>query len=90
MVMETRVQATELARSLSDILNRVRYRGERFVIERNGQPVAHLGPAEQPSGPTLGDLVRILERLPPLDEDFAADVEALQSSQPKIELPPWD
>ena len=88
--METRVQATELARSLSDVLNRVRYKGERFVIERNGQPVAHLGPVEQQSEPTLGDLMKILERFPPLDEDFAADVEAVQSSQPKIGLPPWD
>ena len=35
--METRITPTELARSLSDVLNRVRYRGERFRIERNGE-----------------------------------------------------
>ena len=87
--METKVQATELARSLSDILNRVHYRGESFVIERNGRPVARLGPAEPQEGPTLRELVDVLERFPALDKDFADDLEAVQSSQPKIGLPPW-
>ena len=32
----TRITATELARGLSDILNRVQYHNEQFVIERNG------------------------------------------------------
>jgi hypothetical protein len=34
-----RISATELARKLGDVLGRVRYRGESFIVERNGAPV---------------------------------------------------
>ena len=37
-----KVSATELARRLGDFLGRVRFRGESFIIERNGSPVALL------------------------------------------------
>jgi prevent-host-death family protein len=43
--MESTISATTLARQLGDILGRVRYRGEAFVIERNGTAVARLVPA---------------------------------------------
>ncbi len=33
---ELRLSATQLAHSLSDVLNRVQYNGERFTVERNG------------------------------------------------------
>ncbi|MFN0071262.1 MAG: type II toxin-antitoxin system prevent-host-death family antitoxin [Chloroflexota bacterium] len=36
---ETKITATELARNLSDVLNRARYRGEHFIVERNGEPI---------------------------------------------------
>ena len=42
--MEYRISATELARRLGDILGRIRYRSESFIVERNGKPVAHIGP----------------------------------------------
>jgi prevent-host-death family protein len=42
--MRTRISATELARKLGDVLSRVRYRGESFLVERNGTPVARLEP----------------------------------------------
>jgi prevent-host-death family protein len=40
--MEGGISATELARRLGDILGRVRYRGDSFLVERNGEPVARL------------------------------------------------
>ena len=40
-----RISASELARRLGDILERVRYRGETFVVERHDVPIAHIGPA---------------------------------------------
>lgn len=43
--MEKVISATELARRLGDVLGRIRYRGESFVIERNGVAVARLIPA---------------------------------------------
>jgi prevent-host-death family protein len=90
MEMETKITATELARSLSDILNRVRYRGERFLIERNGEPVATLTPAAPMSGGiTMRELVALLKDLGSPDEDFADDLEAIHSSQTKVGDPPW-
>ena len=43
--METRISATELVRSLGDVLGRIRYRGETFIVERSGTAVARIGPA---------------------------------------------
>jgi prevent-host-death family protein len=54
--MNTTITATELSKNLSDILNRVRYRAERFTVVRNGEPIAVLGPADVPSRVTLRDL----------------------------------
>ena len=79
--METRITATELARSLSDILNRVRYKGERFLVERNGQPVAALGPAGPALGATGRELAAKLKGIPMAGPDFANDLEAIQASQ---------
>ena len=42
------VTATDFARNLSDFLNRVRYRDESFVIERNREPVAIITPPGAP------------------------------------------
>jgi antitoxin (DNA-binding transcriptional repressor) of toxin-antitoxin stability system len=56
--METRITATELARNLSDILNRVRYKGETFVIERNGEVLGNLTPTEELPSYTAADFVR--------------------------------
>ncbi len=47
--MEHRLSATELARKLGDVLGRIRYMGDTFLIERNGNPVARIVPvAEHP------------------------------------------
>ena len=42
------ISATMLARQVGDVLGRIRYRGESFIVERNGVPVARIDPA-QPS-----------------------------------------
>ena len=53
--MATNLSATQLARNLSDILNRVRYADEAFVIMRNGEAVATLAPMTQDDEPTSED-----------------------------------
>ena len=89
--METTITATELSRSLSDILSRVRYRGERFMIQRNGDIVATLVPVEQPKRMTFRELAELMEKLPWPLEGFADDLEEIQASQPRIGEPPkWD
>ncbi|MBI2892675.1 MAG: hypothetical protein HYY06_03925 [Deltaproteobacteria bacterium] len=49
------VSATEAARSLGDLLARVRYRGEIFLIRRGKHIVASLGPS-----PVTGVTGRVL------------------------------
>ena len=79
--METKITATELSRNLSDILSRARYRGERFLIERNGEPVATLAPARPISAISLGELLERLGNLSLPGEGFADDLETIQSNQ---------
>ena len=91
--METQITATELARSLSDVLNRVRYKEESFVIVRNGEPVATLAPAGStapPIGMTLRELAAFV-RDNPMPEGLADDLEAIQAAQQPIGEPPsWE
>jgi prevent-host-death family protein len=76
--MNTTVTTRELSRNLSDVLNRVRYRGERFTVARNGGPIAVLGPADMPSRVTLRELAAQIGDIPLPDAGFADDVEAMQ------------
>jgi len=75
--MSIKATVTEVLRNFSDYINRVAYRGERFVLVRGGRPVAELTPL--PSGTRLGDLPDLLESLPRLSPDeaeaFAGDLE---------------
>jgi prevent-host-death family protein len=86
--MAVRVSATEAARNLSDLLNRVRYRGERFTVVRAGEEVAEIGPAAGSRSVTLAELRATLASLPPPDVDFAADLERIRAEQPPAE-PSW-
>ncbi len=69
--MIIRTSVTDLLRNFSDYINRVVYRGERFVVVRGGKAVAELSPV--PSGSRLGELPALLDSLPRLDEEDADD-----------------
>ncbi len=84
-----RVSATDAARNFSDLLNRVRYRSESFVIERGGTPVAELRPSA-PTRFTGSDLQNLMKSVPKVDGDFLAEIEALSRSQPTVPETPWD
>ena len=87
--MDTRITATDLARSLADVLNRIRYRGERFLVERNGEPIAILEPVSTTSHITLGEVAARLGDLSLPGDRFAEDLEAVQASQPQPGTPEW-
>ncbi len=87
--MESRISATELAEHLSDVLNRVSHRGERFLVERNGEPVARLSPVATPRGVTVADFLAQLRTIDWPDEGFADDLKAIQAGQPKAAFPEW-
>ncbi len=87
--MDIVISATHLAKSLSDILSRIRYRGERFVIERNGESVATMIPATpSPGVPSAQVLAQMAHIMMPCD-GFADDVERIQQTQPMEELAEW-
>src|SRR5215831_2720962 len=54
-----RVSATDAARTFSDLLNRVQYRGETVVVERNGAAVCEISPAK-PLAFMLSELAGLL------------------------------
>jgi antitoxin (DNA-binding transcriptional repressor) of toxin-antitoxin stability system len=85
----TKITATELARNLSDVLNRVRYKGEHFKVMKGGKVVAELGPP--PKTMTLAQFADFWERVPKPDAEYWDDVEAgirLMNIPP--ETPPWE
>ena len=88
---ETPITATVLARSLSEILNRVKYGGERFLIRRGGKLVGALGPAQVETRPkiTLRELARRMRGIDLPGDGFADDLEAIQDTQGEMEIPPW-
>lgn len=84
-----RVSATEAARSFSELLNRVRYRGETFIIERGGESICEI----RPTGParfTGADLMTLLHSLPAIDEDYLDAVEEVTRTQPLLPESPWE
>jgi antitoxin (DNA-binding transcriptional repressor) of toxin-antitoxin stability system len=72
--MRNTISATELVRNLGDILARIRYRHESFVIERNGRPVARMDPVPGASGTVreaLGAWLADADADPSFAEDLA-------------------
>ena len=72
---EHRITATDLARNLGDILGRLRYRGDSFIVERNGAPVARLEPLPEGRSATLRDAVVAWRSGGASDAAFANDLE---------------
>ena len=84
--MEHRISATELARRLGDVLGRIRYRGERFVVERNGAPVARLEPVAGVPAVTLREALAVWRAGEP-DAAFAAALERIGEADRPAENP---
>lgn len=86
--MELRITATELARRLGDILGKIRYRGDEFVVERNGEPVARLGPIPAQNAASLGEGLRAWVEAGPGDSSFADDLERVRRAD-RPPTNPW-
>ena len=84
-----KLSATEASRNFSELLNRVRYRGESFIIERGGEPICELKPAAPPRF-TGADLVTLFRSLPPVDEGYLSAVEEVSRTQPSLPESPWE
>lgn len=73
--MKTRVTATEAARKFSEILNRVAYKGESFIVERGGRPVCEITPAPKGKRFTGADFLELIRTAPRPDDQYFKDVE---------------
>lgn len=82
--MEHRISATDLARKLGDVLGRVRYRGDSFVVERNGDPIARLVPLPEKAPSLLREALAAWHAAGARDLTFADDLERIGAA----DLPP--
>jgi antitoxin (DNA-binding transcriptional repressor) of toxin-antitoxin stability system len=83
-----RLSVADLAESLMDVLERAQG-GEQIAVERDGEVIATIGPPGGESGATLRELAIALTRLPPLDDEFEADIEAVRANQRPARIPEW-
>jgi len=75
--MEIRITATELARKLGDVLGKIRYRSDSFVVERNGEAIARISPVATGLAGLLGEGLRAWQEAAPPDPRFADDLESV-------------
>ena len=79
--MEHTIRATDLARHLGDVLSKVRYRHDSFVIERNGKPVARVVPVAGAVGDaTVAETLTAWTDGSSGDPTFADDLAAVDAS----------
>ncbi len=87
--MKTHISATHAVRQFSDLLNRVHYRGEEFVIERGGEPMGRLAPLT-PATCTGAELGALLRALPKPDPGLWDAVEAATTQYAELPDAPWE
>lgn len=88
-IVEYTIRATDLARSLGDVLSKVRYRRDSFVINRNGKPVARVVPIDRTaSDATLGEALTVWCDGVADDHAFADDLDAVNASDTPP-MNPW-
>ncbi len=86
--MKTRISATEAARKFSEILNRVAYRRETFVVERSGKPICEISPARVKKF-TARDFVEMIKSAPRPDDQYFEDVEEIIKKRQPVTPSPW-
>ena len=74
------ISSTELARNLGDVLGRLRYRGDSFIVERNGTAVARLVPLPEGRLATLRDAAAAWGTAGTPEPGFADDLEQIGST----------
>lgn len=87
--MEHRISATELARRLGDVLARVRYKGDSFLVERNGNLVARIVPVPESVISSLREGLTAWRTASEADPAFADDLERIGGAD-RSPRNPWD
>ncbi len=86
------LSVTDVARNFSEYINRVAYKGDRFVLVKGGREVAELKPV--PKGRRLAELADLLKTssgLTPTEaDDFSRDLEDVRAEMNQVEVrDPW-
>lgn len=74
----THLNATEVARNFSAVVNRVGA-GEEVEVVRNGVAIVQMRPAQRGRTVSAARWRELMDTAPPVDPDFARDVEAGRS-----------
>jgi antitoxin (DNA-binding transcriptional repressor) of toxin-antitoxin stability system len=86
--MEKRITATQAVREFSELLNKIKFRGDHYIIERSGKPVARMEPIKEAiKTKLLKELESLLKELPRLVDEldsFAADLKDIWKYQPPL------
>lgn len=84
-----KVTATEASRSFSDLVNRVKYGREEFIVEKAGEPFCRIVPVDEPRPLTLGGLARLVEA--GTDSELADAIEEAveRGNAPTVPEVPW-
>jgi len=91
----TEMTATDVSRNFSEVSNRVAG-GEEITVTKGGRPLLVMKRAEPEAREWIPatEFFAMLEQIPPLDDDFAADVEAARAemnARPERATPlQWD
>ena len=83
------LSATEAARNFSELLNRVRYQGKTFLVERGGEAVCEIRPVYKPREFSGSDLARLLGTLPDAPRAYLDAVAEGIDRQPPAEDTRW-
>lgn len=86
--METFISSTEAARHMGDVLARVKYAGETFVLTKSDQPLARLVGVSGANRASGAEIMRALNDLP-YDPEFSGDLEKVNRLD-RIPDNPWD
>ncbi len=89
--LKKNITVTDASRNFADYINRVVYKGERFVLIRGSKPVAEISPVI--SGKCLKELPEIFKSLPKLSDsdNFNKDLTEIRKQLNKGRLKnPWD
>jgi antitoxin (DNA-binding transcriptional repressor) of toxin-antitoxin stability system len=68
-VKERVISVTMAARMFADCVNRVRYQGVSFLLQKNGVSVARIVPVDSVSGMNLDDVVTASAEAPQVSSD---------------------
>jgi antitoxin (DNA-binding transcriptional repressor) of toxin-antitoxin stability system len=87
--MQHRIPASLLARQLADVLSRVRYRGDTFLVERHNVPIARIEPTSDADRASLRDAIGAWMKSADRDPAFADDLERVTAAD-RPPRNPWD